>query len=66
MGLLIDDFDALFALLELFSRDIELPIDLAHEKAFKLVHIFKGHAADLSDVLVGVVGVIEHLRDNEH
>ena len=45
---------------ELLRRDKEIPVDHLHEEALQLVDVGKGAAADLGDVLVGVVGVVEH------
>ena len=58
--------DAVFIELELFSANVEIPVDQLHEVLFEVVHVGEGDAADLRDVTVRVVGVVEHLGGEEH
>ena len=58
--------DAVFIELELFSANAKIPVDQLHEVLLEVVHVGEGDAADLRDVTVRVVGVVEHLGGEEH
>ena len=58
--------DAVFVELELFSANAKIPVDQLHEVLLEVVHVGERDAADLRDVTVRVVCVVEHLGGEEH
>ena len=54
-------FETLLVKLELVRSYVQAPVNESDEEALELVDVLKGDAADAGDVLVGVVGVVEHL-----
>ena len=51
---------------ELFLLDVQSPVNHLHKEGLKLVHVSQGDAAKRSDVLIGVVSVVEHLGGHKH
>jgi len=62
---MLEHREALLVKVKLLRRDVQVPADHGHEVALELVDVGEGDAADLCDVLIGVVGVVVHLGGNE-
>ena len=51
---------------EFFFCNVQSPVNHLHKEGLKLVHVPQGNATERGDVLVGVVGVVEHLGGHEY
>ena len=51
--------------LELLSRDVDIPVEDLHEVEFEVVNVRKGDTAHLCNVAVCVVSVIVDLRRHQ-
>jgi len=58
--------DALVVESEFFGRYVEIVVDHLDEVALKVVDVCEGDATHLGDVLVCVVGVVEHFGGQKH
>ena len=63
---LLEGLEALLVEVELFRRDVQVPVQDLHEVALQLVDVCERDPSNLSDVPVCKVGVIEHLRGDQH
>ena len=63
---LLEGQQAAIVEVELILLYVQSPVDHLHEEGLELVHVSQGDAAERSDVLIGVVSVVEHLRGHKH
>jgi hypothetical protein len=52
--------------LKFLSGHVEMVVDHLDEVSFEVVDVGQSDSADLSDVFVGIVGVVEHLGCQEY
>ena len=52
--------------LKFLSGHVEMVVDHLDEVSFEVVDVGQSDSADLSDVFVGIVGVVEHLGGQEY